>query len=95
MHVLAERRKFIRLMLPYGMLYVFDHYSARVGWVRDVGMGGLSFEFNPEGEAGKVSEVIDSKDAVEMKSPRIFRFSLPLFMNLSPGLGEIISTRMR
>ena len=59
MFVLAERRKFVRLMLPYGMLYVFDHYSARVGGVIDVGMGGLSFEFNPEGEAGKVSEVID------------------------------------
>ena len=56
---LAERRKFVRFMLPYGMLYVFDHYSAKVGWVRDVGMGGLSFEINPEGEAEKVSEVID------------------------------------
>ena len=59
MHVLAERRKFVRFVLPYGMLYVFDHYSARVGWVRDVGMGGLSFEFNPEDEAVKISEVID------------------------------------
>jgi len=58
MTALAERRKFVRYMLPYGMLYVFDHYSARVGWVRDAGMGGLSCEFNHGGEAKKI-EVID------------------------------------
>ena len=59
MPVLNERRKFVRYMLPYGMLYVFDHYSTRVGWVRDVGMGGLAFEFNHDGNAEKISEVID------------------------------------
>jgi len=59
MPVLTERRKFVRYMIPYEMLYVFDHYSARVGWVRDVGMGGLSFEFNHAGEADTNSEVID------------------------------------
>jgi len=58
MTALAERRKFVRYMLPYGMLYVFDHYSARVGWVRDAGMGGLSCEFNHGGEVKKI-EVID------------------------------------
>jgi hypothetical protein len=58
MAALAERRKFVRYMLPYGMLYVFDHYSARVGWVKDVGMVGLSCEFNHGGEAEKI-EVID------------------------------------
>ena len=59
MSVLKERRKFVRYMLPYGMLYVFDHYSTKVGWVRDVGMGGLSFEFNHAGDTEKISEVID------------------------------------
>jgi len=58
MTAFAERRKFVRYMLPYGMLYVFDHYSSRVGWVKDVGMGGLSCEFNHSGEAEKL-EVID------------------------------------
>jgi len=58
MIALAERRKFVRYMLPYGMLYVFDHYSARVGWVRDAGMGGLSCEFNHGGEVKNI-EVID------------------------------------
>jgi len=58
MAALAERRRFVRYMLPYGMLYVFDHYSARVGWVKDAGMGGLSCEFNHGGEAEKI-EVID------------------------------------
>jgi hypothetical protein len=58
MTALAERRKFVRYMLPYGMLYVFDHYSSRVGWVKDVGMGGLSCEFNHGGEAEKL-EVFD------------------------------------
>jgi hypothetical protein len=59
MPVLHERRKFVRYKLPYGMLYVFDHYSARVGWVRDVGMGGLSFEINHESKPEGISEVID------------------------------------
>jgi len=54
----AERRQFIRYMLPYGMLYVFDHYSTRVGWVKDAGMRGLSCEFNHGGKAEKI-EVID------------------------------------
>jgi hypothetical protein len=58
MPAFAEKRKFIRYMLPHGMLYVFDHYSARVGWVKDVGMGGLSCEFNHDGEADEI-EVID------------------------------------
>jgi len=59
MPVLTERRKFVRYMLPYGMLYVFDHYSAKVGWVRDVGLGGLSCEFFPEGKFKNISDVID------------------------------------
>lgn len=59
MSVLNERRKFVRYVLPHGMLYVFEHYSARVGWVRDVGMGGLSFECNHEVETENISEVLD------------------------------------
>ena len=59
MPVLTERRKFVRYLLPYGMLYVFDHYSARVGWGRDVGMGGLSCEFSHEGKVESISDVID------------------------------------
>ena len=58
MTALAEKRKFVRYLLPYGMLFVFDHYSTRVGWVKDAGMGGLSCEFNHCGEAEKI-EVID------------------------------------
>jgi len=41
------------------MLYVFDHYSTKVGWVRDIGMGGMSFEFNHESNSEGISEVID------------------------------------
>jgi hypothetical protein len=59
MPVLTERRKFVRYMLPYGMLYVFDHYSARVGYVRDLGMGGLSCVFNHENKIENISDVID------------------------------------
>ena len=58
MTALAERKKFVRYMLPYGMLYVFDHYSASVGWVKDAGMSGLSCEFNHGGKAEKI-EIID------------------------------------
>jgi len=65
MTALTERRQFVRYMLPYGMLFVFDHYSTRVGWVKDAGMGGFSCEFNHGGEAGKI-EVIDIfADALE------------------------------
>lgn len=59
MQVLHERRKFVRFKLPYALLYVFDHYSARIGWVRDVGMGGLSFELKHESHVEGDSDVID------------------------------------
>jgi hypothetical protein len=59
MPILTERRKFVRYLLPYEMLYVFDHFSARVGRVRDVGMGGLSCEFNHESDDECISGVID------------------------------------
>ena len=58
MSALAENRKFIRYMLPYGILYVFDHYSTRVGWVKDIGMGGLLCEFFHRGNADKI-RIID------------------------------------
>jgi hypothetical protein len=59
MSVLTERRKFVRYMLPYDTLYVFDHYSARVGWVRDVSMGGLALEIYHEVDAEHNSGVFD------------------------------------
>ena len=59
MPILNERRKFVRYMLPYGMIYVFDHYSTKVGWVRDIGMGGLSFDIKHEGDMETISTVID------------------------------------
>ena len=46
-------------MLPYDTLYVFDHYSARVGWVRDVSMGGLAFEIDHGVDAEYTSGVFD------------------------------------
>jgi len=59
MPVLNERRKFIRYVLPYGMLYVFDHYSTRVGWVSDVSMGGLSFNYSRKISADLEPAIID------------------------------------
>ena len=59
MPVLNERRKFVRYILPYGMLYVFDHYSTKVGWVRDVGMAGLSFDYSRKLGADLEPVIID------------------------------------
>jgi hypothetical protein len=59
MPILTERRKFVRYLLPYERLYVFDHFSARVGRVRDVGMGGLSCEFNHDSDGEGLAGVID------------------------------------
>ena len=56
---IRERRKFVRYQIPFGTLFVFDHLSARVGWVRDVGMGGVSFDCRHAAGTDIISEVID------------------------------------
>ena len=56
---IRERRKFVRYRIPFGTLFVFDHLSTRVGWVRDVGRGGVAFECKQTAGTPIISEVID------------------------------------
>jgi hypothetical protein len=45
--------------MPPGKVFVFNHFSARVGWIKDVSMGGVSFECTKDPGAKVDPEVID------------------------------------
>ncbi len=40
-----ERRKYKRYSVPEGKIFVFNHFSAKVGFIKDLSRGGLSFEY--------------------------------------------------
>ncbi|WP_167527925.1 PilZ domain-containing protein [Desulfosarcina alkanivorans] len=54
-----EKRKFKRFNVPGGKVFLFNHFSAKVGWIKDLSEGGVSFEFLYKEGAVVDPEVID------------------------------------
>lgn len=46
-------------MLSNEMIYILDHYAAKVGWVKDMGMDGLPGEFCHEGKFENIFDALD------------------------------------
>jgi hypothetical protein len=44
MHLGEDRRRFKRYRVLEGALFVLNHFSTRVGWVRDISSSGLCFD---------------------------------------------------
>ncbi len=42
---MKERRQFKRYDVPEGKIFVFNHFSAKVGFIKNLSRGGLSFEY--------------------------------------------------
>lgn len=42
---MEERRKYKRYIVPEGKIFVFNHFSAKVGFIKNLSRGGLSFEY--------------------------------------------------
>ena len=42
---MKERRKNKRYRVPEGKIFVFNHFSAKVGFIKNLSRGGLSFEY--------------------------------------------------
>ena len=51
---MKERRKFRRYKVPEGVLFVFNHFSTKVGFIKNISRGGCLFEY-----VHLVEEVID------------------------------------
>ena len=43
-----ERRRYARFQVPDDFL-VFSHEAAGIGWIKDISLGGLSYEYIPTG----------------------------------------------
>jgi hypothetical protein len=56
---MKENRKFKRFCVPEGKVFLLNHFSAKIGWVKNLSIGGLSFEFLCKQGAVVNSEVID------------------------------------
>ena len=42
---MKERRKFKRYDVPEGKIFVFNHFSTKVGFIKNLSRGGLLFEY--------------------------------------------------
>lgn len=40
-----ERRRFTRYYVAEGSLFILNHFSTRVGWIRDISNNGLAFDY--------------------------------------------------
>ena len=55
----SDRRRFPRYLVKRNTFFVFNHFSTRVGSVRDISEDGVSFEFNHKVDTEFSPEVID------------------------------------
>ena len=55
----GERRRFARSVVKRDTFFVFNHFSTRVGHVRDISEGGVAFEYSHKIDTDFTPEVID------------------------------------
>ena len=56
---MKEKRKYRRYKVPAGRIFVFNHFSTRVGWIRDISRAGVSFECTQPTGSNVDPEIID------------------------------------
>jgi c-di-GMP-binding flagellar brake protein YcgR len=69
-----ERRKFKRYKVPEGKIFVFNHFSTKVGFIKNLSRGGCLFEY-----IHLVEEVIDPEvvDLFSYDFNKFFLIGLP------------------
>ncbi|MDJ0668554.1 MAG: PilZ domain-containing protein [Desulfobacterales bacterium] len=72
-----ERRKFKRYDVPEGKVFIFNHFSTKVGFIKNLSRGGLLFEY-----IHLVEEVIDPEvvDLFSYDFNKFFLTGLPCEM---------------
>ena len=55
----VERRKFDRHPVPKRLFFVFNHDSTEMAEIKDIGKGGLKFQYSPVEQPRAVWKLID------------------------------------